>query len=72
MSEDEIVAAAMRLDTGSRGRIADQLYESLANGPILPQWAAELNQRLDDYKAGRAETVTSNHVFRNRRKAISK
>lgn len=57
----EILDKALALSMEERGVVIDRLRESLDDEPaeegVEEAWAAEIKRRVDDIRAGKAETV---------------
>lgn len=56
----------MKLTAKERLKLADQLYESVAeeDDPELQQaWATELRSRIEDIRAGLVEGIPADEVF---------
>ncbi|MEA2339240.1 MAG: putative addiction module component [Thermoanaerobaculia bacterium] len=58
---DDLFAKAAVLSDEERASLAGRLIESLESGPTPPgveeAWAAEIERRMADYRAGRVQTV---------------
>jgi putative addiction module component (TIGR02574 family) len=62
----EILEAALRLDPTERAAIASEILENLedsAYGQLSPAWEDEIQRRLRDVEAGRAELTPAERVF---------
>jgi putative addiction module component (TIGR02574 family) len=62
----EILEAALKLDPSERAAIASEILESLeesAYGQLSPAWEDEIQRRLRDVEAGRADLVPADRVF---------
>jgi putative addiction module component (TIGR02574 family) len=59
---DEILALSLE----DRHALADEIYESLINEPLDPEWerawSREIEQRIQDIVAGRVELVDADEV----------
>lgn len=67
MSTHEIIDAAMSLPPEEKARLAEQLLASLDSREqqqVDEEWAAEVEQRIDDLDAGRIQTIPGEEVFR--------
>lgn len=58
---DDLFAKAAVLSDEERAALAGRLIESLESEPAAPgveeAWAAEIERRMADYRAGRVQTV---------------
>ena len=56
----------LSLPPSERQEIADELYESLVDGSLDPEWArawsTEIEQRVSDVVDGRVELIDAEHV----------
>jgi putative addiction module component (TIGR02574 family) len=62
----DILEAALRLTPAERAQIAAEILESLRDSPygtLSPEWEEELQSRLRDAEAGRAELTSAERVF---------
>jgi putative addiction module component (TIGR02574 family) len=62
----EILEAALKLDPTERAAIASEILDSLehsAYGQLSPAWEEEIQRRLRDVEAGRAELIPAERVF---------
>jgi putative addiction module component (TIGR02574 family) len=62
----DILEAALKLDPMARAAIASEILESLADsgyGQLSPAWEDELQRRLREVEAGRAEWIPAERVF---------
>jgi putative addiction module component (TIGR02574 family) len=59
---DDLFGQALVLSDEDRATLAARLLESLdrskADEGVEEAWAAEIERRMDDYRAGRAKTVS--------------
>ena len=61
-----ILEAALKLDPTERAAIASEILDSLessAYGQLSPAWEEEIQRRLRDVEAGRAELIPAERVF---------
>ncbi|HKS25490.1 MAG TPA: addiction module protein [Thermoanaerobaculia bacterium] len=59
-SIEELFAKASRLPVDDRAELAGLLLESIEDEPdeqVEDAWAAEIEKRLADYRAGRVKTI---------------
>ncbi|CAM0556516.1 addiction module protein [Halomonas profundus] len=74
MNIQEIVSEAESLPVEERARVVDALLRSL-NAPessIDKQWVEAAQSRLDDIRAGRVVTVSSEQVFASLRARLER
>jgi len=72
MTVQEIRAAALALDATDRVELADALYASLPVDPeIQKEWAAEIERRITEIEAGKAEAIPLEEVFGHGRRIIN-
>ncbi|MBX9580588.1 MAG: addiction module protein [Gemmataceae bacterium] len=67
LTPEQITAAALAMSEDDRQDLLVQLMDSLDGPPdddYEEAWAAEIKRRLDDYRAGRTETIPSAEVRR--------
>jgi putative addiction module component (TIGR02574 family) len=64
----EVLEKALTLSTQDRGLLIDRLIESLDEGPaeegVEEAWAAEIKQRVDDIRSGKAKMIPGEQVRR--------
>ena len=64
----EVLEKALTLSTQDRGLLIDRLIESLDEGPaeegVEEAWAAEIEQRVDDIRSGKAKMIPGEQVRR--------
>jgi putative addiction module component (TIGR02574 family) len=62
----ELRDEVLNLSREERHELADEIYESLADEPLDPEWerawSRELEQRVEDVVAGRVELVDADAV----------
>ncbi len=61
----ELIKGAMNLDVRDRATLAEKLLaslEELSEEEAEGLWAEEAQRRLDEYRSGRAKTVSSDAV----------
>lgn len=69
-TREELLAAALALPPDERERMAHDLLDSLDESGALTSeeweaaWTAEIKQRLDAVREGRAELTDADEVFR--------
>jgi putative addiction module component (TIGR02574 family) len=65
---DDIIAAAMSLPADTKIKLAEKLLASLH--PIDPgieaAWATEAERRIDEFEAGKIQTIPAEQVLRPR------
>jgi putative addiction module component (TIGR02574 family) len=61
-SLQSVVADALSLSTQDRNVLIGTLVASVT-APLHPDWDAEIDRRLDDLEAGRAELIPADEVF---------
>ncbi|QPL47079.1 addiction module protein [Halomonas sp. A40-4] len=74
MNIQELVSEAESLPVEERARVVDVLLRSL-NSPeadIDKQWVDVASSRLDDIRAGKVATVSSEQVFANLRARLER
>ena len=62
----EILEAALKLAPNERAAIASEIIESLEDsgyGQLSPAWEDEIQRRLREVEAGRAESIPAERVF---------
>lgn len=61
----EILEAALKLAPRERAALAAEILRSLDStyGELGAAWEAEIQRRLEDFEAGRAELIPSEEVF---------
>ncbi len=68
ITREEVLAKAMQLSSDERGRLIDELRESLDDEPAEPgveeAWAEEIKRRVDDIRSGRAKMIPGEDVLR--------
>ena len=68
VTRQEVLAQAMQLDSHERGRLIDELVESLDDAPPDPDaeqaWAHEIKRRIDDIRAGKVKLIPGEQVLR--------
>ncbi|MBX9622304.1 MAG: addiction module protein [Gemmataceae bacterium] len=67
LTAEQITAAALAMSEEDRQDLLVQLMDSLDGPPDVDYeqaWAEEIKRRLDDYRAGTAETVPAAEVRR--------
>lgn len=64
----KVLEKALALSTRERGLLIDQLIASLDEGPaeegVEEAWAAEIKQRVDDMRSGKAKMIPGDEVLR--------
>jgi putative addiction module component (TIGR02574 family) len=64
----KVLEKALTLSTRDRGLLIDQLIASLDDGPaeegVEEAWAAEIKQRVDDMRSGKAKMIPGDEVLR--------
>jgi putative addiction module component (TIGR02574 family) len=69
MTTENIISAAMSLPPESKVKLARQLLDSL-RGPdekdVDEVWAVEIERRIDEYEAGKVQTIPAEQVIRPR------
>ena len=68
LSLEQLEAEALELSPGERRRLIQVLSASLDDeadddAGVESAWAEEIRVRVEDYRAGRVQTVPSNEVF---------
>lgn len=74
-SIEEIIANALALPPEARALLADRLVESLdpaEESRIHQLWAAEVQRRLEDVRAGRVEPIPAGEALARVRQAVAK
>jgi putative addiction module component (TIGR02574 family) len=65
---DDIIAAALSLPPETRVKVAEKLLESVY--PVEPDvdaaWAIEAERRIDEFEAGKVQTIPAEQVLRPR------
>jgi len=68
VTREEVLAQAMQLSSRDRGRLIDELMESLDNEAADPDleeaWAQEIKRRIEDIRAGRVKLIPGEQVLR--------
>jgi putative addiction module component (TIGR02574 family) len=64
---EQVLADALRLPSGERAKLAEQLFSSLdiSQQELDRLWAKEADSRIDAYERGRIKTISSQQVFKN-------
>jgi putative addiction module component (TIGR02574 family) len=72
MTADEIIAAAMTLPPEARAQIAEELFDSLdpARKQVDAAWAEEIERRISDVEAGRADLVPHDQAMAEARRRL--
>jgi putative addiction module component (TIGR02574 family) len=75
MSPQQIEAGALELSASERARLARRLIESLDEEVEDPTeveraWEAEIQRRLDEYRAGKVQTTPAADVFSEARRHL--
>lgn len=75
MSPQQIDAGALELPASGRARLARRLIESLDEEVEDPTeveraWEAEIQRRLDEYRAGKVQTTPAADVFSEARRRL--
>lgn len=61
---ESVTAEALKLTPEERAELIETLIATIEPATRLhPAWEAEIERRLDDLEAGRAETVPADEVF---------
>ena len=64
----EVLQKALALSTRDRGLVIDRLIASLDEGPteegVEEAWAAEIKERVDDIRSGKAKMIPGEEVLR--------
>jgi putative addiction module component (TIGR02574 family) len=64
----KVLEKALALSTRERGLLIDRLISSLDDGPaeegVEEAWAAEIKQRVDDIRSGKAKMIPGEEVLR--------
>ena len=64
----KVLEKALTLSTSERGLLIDELIASLDDGPaeegVEESWAAEIKQRVDDMRSGKAKMIPGEEVLR--------
>jgi putative addiction module component (TIGR02574 family) len=64
----KVLEKALTLSTRDRGLLIDRLIASLDDGPaeegVEEAWAAEIKQRVDDVRSGKAKMIPGEEVLR--------
>lgn len=67
----ELEAAVMALPDSERARLAEKLLASLDRDPEVEEaWAAEIRERLDQYRNGELDTEPAEAVMKEARERI--
>ena len=68
VTREEVLAQAMQLSSHERGRLIDELVESLDDVPPDPDaeqaWGHEIKRRIDEIRAGRVKLIPGEQVLR--------
>ena len=62
----KVLDAALKLAPEARAEVAHELLESLEGsgyGQLSPAWDAEIDRRIEAFRAGRLETFPAEQVF---------
>lgn len=73
MSTDQIWKAALALSDDEKMKLAEDLMASLESDDRLqlhPEWAAEIERRIDDYEAGRTTARPAHEAIENARRRL--
>jgi putative addiction module component (TIGR02574 family) len=70
-SVDDIEAAALELPADERARLAQRLFASLDREPVEAAWDAEIRRRIDEFEAGRIDTIPAEKVFAEPRRRLN-
>ena len=75
ISPQQIEAGALELPTSERARLARRLIVSLDEEVEDPTeveraWEAEIQRRLDEYRAGKVQTTPAADVFSDARRRL--
>lgn len=61
---ESVTAEALKLTPDERAELIERLIASVESPMSLhPEWEAEIERRLDDLEAGRAEAIPADEVF---------
>jgi putative addiction module component (TIGR02574 family) len=64
----KVLEKALALSTRERGLLIDRLIASLDDGPaeegVEEAWAAEIKERVDDIRSGKAKMIPGEEVLR--------
>lgn len=72
---EQIIEGALALPSEARALLADRLVESLdpAEASRLHDlWATEVQQRLEDVRSGRVETISGEEAIARVRRAVAR
>jgi len=68
VTRQEVLAQAMQLSSKDRGRLIDELVESLDDEPAEPgveeAWGEEIKRRVDEIRTGKVELIPGEEVMR--------
>lgn len=68
---DQLEIAALELPADERAHLAERILASLDGGPGFEQdWAEEIHRRLDEYEAGKADSIPGEEVFAEARRRL--
>ena len=75
MSPQQVEAQALELPPGERARLARRLIVSLDEevedpAEVERAWQAEIQRRLDEYRAGKAQTTPAADVLSEARRRL--
>lgn len=75
LSPQQIEAGALELPPSERARLARRLIQSLDQevedaSEVERAWAAEIQHRLEEYRAGKTETTPAADVFSEARRRL--
>jgi len=72
-SISDIEAAALDLPAGERAQLAQRLLASLERDPAVEAaWDAEIQRRIEEFEAGRMESIPAAEVFAEARRRIGR
>ena len=72
----KVEAEALELPVQARARLAHRLLESLDEevvedpSEVARAWEAEIERRVQEYRAGRAETIPASEIFAEARSRL--
>jgi putative addiction module component (TIGR02574 family) len=70
---DQLEIAALELPADERAHLAERILASLDGGAGFEQeWAEEIHCRLNEYEAGKADSIPGEEVFAEARRRLGR